>query len=370
MRGRHYLVPLLMVVFILLGSSGAQAVEWGEVLLKEGQQGPLFLTGTQITADTNILGDVYLIGEEIHLGGDIKGDVFCLAQKVIIDGKVDGDVRVIAGEMELNGSCTGSVTALGDSFWLWQEASCGNLFVATGSAQLNGTVNGSLRGQTDTMYINGTVTGKTDLRANSQLSIGSKAILQGGLVYESPAKLKTEKGASISGTTHYKSIAPPKEKGVNLTAVLISWLSAMVAWWLAGVLKPSIWQNWGYSLASHPWTSLFLGSLALLALPPLLVLLMFSIVGIPAALMLVAMTVIVGYLGRVVVAVGIGIYMVRSAKIKPAIAIMIALIPLILLTYLPGVGVMFMLSYACLGLGSLLYNLRFNRRGRGIDQII
>jgi len=136
------------------------------------------------------------------------------------------------------------------------------------------------------------------------------------------------------------------------------------------MFKPSLWQQWGMSLAQRPWISLFLGGLTMLALPPLVMLLVFSVAGIPAAMILGVMAIIIGYLGRIVVAVGFSIYLVRNARIKSGIAVMIALIPLILLTYLPGVGLMFVLTYACLGLGSLLYTLRVRRRGQEIDQVI
>jgi len=367
---RRYLVGLLVLGFLLFGNHSVQALEWGEILLQEKQEGPLFLTGTRITTDTVIEGDVYLLAEEINLRGTIKGDVFCLAQKVTIDGRVEGDIRLLAGEMELNAPVTGSVTALGTSFWLWQDASCGEVFLATGSAQLNGRIDGRLRGQADTMYINGIVSKMTDIRVNKQLSLGSNADLQGGLDYQSPVKVKSETGAKITGTTKYDSIPAAQAKRINLAAVLISWLSALIIWWLAGLIKPAIWQPWGQSLAQHPWISLFLGALSMLVLPPLLMLLIFSVVGIPAALLLTVMTVVVGYLGRVVVAVGFSIYMVQSVRIRPSIAIMIALIPLILLTYLPGVGIMFVLTYGCLGLGSLLFTLRFNRRHKEIDQVV
>lgn len=368
---RCFLLVLTLVIWLLgVPQAQAQVLDWGEVQLNSQQDGPLFLTSSRITADTVINGDVYLIAEEIELRGTIKGDVFCLAQKVTINGHVEGDIRMLASDVEINGTCSGGVTALGDSLWFWQEASCREVFLAVGSAQLNGSIDGRLKGQADTMYINGPIKGKVDLRVNQQLSLGPRAELQGGLTYQSPNQFKQETGAVINGTPEYKSIPAPAKQGINLTAVFFSWVSSLIIWWLAGVLRPTIWQQWSLSLAERPWISLFLGGLAMLALPPLIMLLIFSMVGIPAALMLGIMAVIIGYLGRIVVAVGFSIYMVRNARIKPGIAIMIALIPLILLTYLPGVGFMFVLTYGCLGLGSLLYTLRFRRQGPGFDQVV
>ncbi|MGE5380526.1 MAG: hypothetical protein ACM3NT_05605 [Methylocystaceae bacterium] len=370
MPRRRYLLPLLVLAFWLLSLSPTWALEWGEVLVKEAQQGPLLLTGARITSDANISGDVYLVAEEVTLRGTIKGDVFCLAQKVTVNGRVEGDIRLLGGEIELNGPCTGTVTALGNSFWLWQEASCGDTFLATSSAQINGKINGRLRGQTDTIYINGTVNDNTDLRVNKQLTLGSKALLQNGLNYQSPVKAKMETGAVIKGETDYKSIPPLAEKGVNLTAVLISWLAALIIWWLAGLIKPDFWQPWGYNLAHHPWISLFIGTLSIFVLPPLIMLLVLSVIGIPAALLLTTMAVMVGYLGRIVVAVGFSVYIAQNMKSNPGLLTMIILIPLILLTYLPGVGIMFVITYGCLGLGSLIFTLRFYRHRTGFDQII
>lgn len=361
---------LLLVIMVLAVPASAQARDLGEILVKEKSQGPLLLSGTRVTTEADITGDVYLIGEEINIRGNVTGDVFCLAQKVTIDGKVEGDIRLVAAEMELNAPCTGSVTALGNSFWLWQEASSKNMFLATGSAQLNGKVDGSLRGQTDTIYINGMVSGKTDMRVNQQLSLGPRAVLQGGLTYESPTKLRKEKGAAITGEPQYKLSKKPENSGINPTAVMISWLSALVIWWVARIIRPTIWQSWGSNLAHHPWVSLFLGGLTILLLPPLLLLLIFSVIGLPAAVILLAMLLTVGYLGRVVVAVGFSLYLVQGARVKPGIAIMIALIPLVLLTYIPNIGTMFALTYACLGLGSLLYTLRAGRRETGFDQVV
>lgn len=365
------LLLAVLLLFLGINVNSARAAEVGGVFLGENEvrQGPLFLAGSQVTLVGTVKGDVYIMGSEVEVTGKVTGDLFCAAQKVTIDGQVDGDIRLLANEAHINSHCPGSVTAVGSQFWLWEEAGVGNgLYLIAQSSHLNGAIDGRLAGRVNRLYINGPVSENTDLRVGEYLALGPKAHLKGALLYHSPKPAHIDKAAVVEGEKEWHKTEAVSRPGINLLDLFISWLGAFVVWWLAKVIQPEIWDNWARELVGKPWRALWLGIMACLLIPAVLFVLVVSIIGLPAAAIVALLTAVIGYLGRIVVAVGFSFFWESSAG-KP-LAVLAALIPVTIVVYLPRIGMFFTLTYACLGIGSIISMARSRKDKASINTLI
>ncbi len=332
-----------------------------------------YLAGSTVTVAGDVRGDLYCAGQNIDITGTVEGDVICAGRSITISGTVLGNVRAAAQTVTLSGPVARSVTVFGQTVTMTSSAVVSSDATIYGaSLQLGGRIGRDAVFGGQDVAVEGTI-GRDATVADQQLAVGAAAHIGGSLSYTSNNEVQTASGAVIVGqaTRH----APPQHqhKTENSFATRIAgvvyWFgaSAVLGLILLG-LAPRAYRAASQLMIKQGGWALLAGIIALVATPVVAVLLMVTIVGMPAGIVLfllwlIAMMASFAYSGF---AIGAWVADQASWKLKwPGVmALFIGLFLLGILMLIPVVGGLFGFLALVWGLGSqvLVWGQYFKNR--------
>ncbi len=272
-----------------------------------------------ITA-TVVTTDIFIVGEE----QPIDEDVYVAASSGRIEGRIDGDLVITTGDLTISGTVTGSVTALSSARVLVtadgsvegsvralsaqvtvEGAVGGDLFATAaattvaasgriardvivfgGTANIVGSVGRDVRGRVINSSVQGNVGRDVDL-AVDVLTIGADAQIGGDVLYRSSNEASISSAADIGGQVVQLPAQSNFLFGVILTiANVVGSLAFLVAgifilWLLRGTSARAVGM-----VTRHPLKTFLVGLAALILGPILVLLLAFTLVGLPVAAIL------------------------------------------------------------------------------------
>lgn len=245
--------------------------------------------------DTEVVdGDYFAAGEAVVLSGTVNGDAYLAGGKVTVDGTVNGDLLVAGGTLELRGRVTGDIRAAGGDIDVRSDIGR-NLTVAGGQIDIGDTarLGGSL------------VAGAGDLSVAAPVArhitagVGTFNLASpvgGDVNYWSESDLVLSREATVAGTLTRRDVPGEAKKqsraetgaavGVfaafKLTELFTLFLLGSLLIRLAPVFSRGVITN----LQQNPWRSLFAGFAAVILIPVTAMLLFFTVIGIPLAILL------------------------------------------------------------------------------------
>ncbi|MEK7548862.1 MAG: polymer-forming cytoskeletal protein, partial [Patescibacteria group bacterium] len=268
------------------------------------------------------------------------------AGTVIVSGKIDGDLLAAGEVIELT-----ETAEIG-----------GDLLLAGRRVIINGRVKGKSKIVGDDVTLNGalgSVTVWTD-----QLSVGARANLSGELSYHAPTVAKLDPLANLGGGVKYSQTSADKRPG----------RLANEYWWLtilgsilailamlkflprtANHLVGQYHKNWMLVLA--------IGLLSIIITPIIAVIFLFSGLGAPLGLILIALWLTLAVLAAVVGKLILGAWLIRLLGRQPTAQLdwrsaVAGVLALAILSFLPGVGALAWFVVWLSGLGSLVLLLK------------
>jgi len=295
------IAPLLGIV-LALGATAAPAEVLtrigGDVNISEATEGPVVAMAGSVTVSAPVNGTVRAAAGQVTIakGGVIKGDVSAAAGDVTVDGSIDGRLHAAAGHVRINGPVTG------------------NASIAAGTLELGPEAR---------------IQGKLTFRGE-ELVRDPAAVVAGGV---------DQRVGGAHGNWHERS---PTERFLHgwIWTIGLMVLAAIIAAALPG---PS--NRMAGELRQHPWITLGIGFVALVAVPIAGVLLMFTIIGIPIALLVLmayGVLLLAGYVWLAVVVGGLLLDRVRPDVAALAAwragAAVLAMLVIALLVRVPYVG--------------------------------
>ncbi len=268
-----------------------------------------------ISEDKVIEGDVDAMAGNITIYGIVNGNVTALAGNITIYGKVDGNVRAMAGNVYLrdNAEVNGDITALAGKIFQDEDTIVdGSLveMIGDGSKDYNGI-------NFDNQNIN-----IRFLRDN--IFVGNHVpwyfYLWGGLTG------------------------------------LIGWLAlgALLMLFFAKQVT-----KLGDEVVKRPGYYFLVGIVSYLLVPPIMILLSITIVGIPLALLLIPIVLLSTVYGQLGVARFIGVKIITSLNLKftsDMSRVLLGILAIFLITLVPILGWVFFLITACMGMGTVIIN--------------
>jgi uncharacterized RDD family membrane protein YckC len=253
----------------------------------------------------------------------IQGAAVGVMADVIVDGEVTGDAVAVMGDNRINGTVGGNaVCVLGDVF-LGPKAKIGGDIVCVA-----GNVHREPGAEVGGMIV------KKSIGGNKQFGPGFDRWWQHGLKLGRP--LATGPGTSWLWL---------------FTAFMVAFYVMLALVFPGGIRKT------GDMLVRRPVAVIVSSILAILALPVLFILLLITIVGIPVALLVLPVGLVLAVMfGKAAVygLVGRGL---TADKFHPALAVFIGAILFLLLYLVPVAGLMLSLLVALLGLGCVVTSL-------------
>jgi len=284
--------------------------------------------------------DLYAAGSTVDIAGEVTRDVFAAASSVVVSGRVGGDATLAAGTIRVDGPIAGSLRVAGGTVevtapigWDLAILGAGSVSVArsatvghdvaaigAGTITIDGRVDGDIRGSVGTLIVGGRVNRDIDVDAE-RIEIRDGAEVRGALRYRAPQPATIAAGARVLGPQEHtpRPAATGREPKTALDRAIdwvmtvllrLSW--AIVAGTLLILLLPQQTSRATDMLRVAPLPTVLWGIAALVVVPIATLLLLVTIIGIPAALLLLGTWLAVLYLSQVLV----GIALVRLLPVR------------------------------------------------------
>lgn len=290
---RFLFFSLFLTFFFLKPVNAAEFFGGDQVVIPPERtiEGSIFAGGESVVIQGHIKGDVYCAGKEIVISGEVEGDVLCGGQKITLEGNVHGDARVGGQLISFSGNIDGNITTGGQTVSLLETASIsGELVAAAQNMRIWGDVKQGVTGWAEKTDIYGNIGKNVDINTET-LNITETASIAGTITRREPSK----------------KIDQPKQNRLPqrwnggayiiislLTGGLLLLVSREKMLWLLGAFE-SRWVN------IFGW-----GLLASIGIPIALILVAITIIGIPFSLIGVFLFALLYFVGRSLIALWVG----------------------------------------------------------------
>ena len=333
----------------------------------------ILAAGNQVSVDPRVEGDVHAVGQDITISGPIKDSVKIAGNSVTVSGPVGNDVWMAGQNVTLSAPVTDNAFLAGSNVKLTDRASVGTDLLAAGNnLTLMGNVRRNMRVAGNDITIGGTVGGNVYACSNNAIRILDGAVIRGNLFYESPQKASIAPGAKVLGRTEHSLPAKEKAKPVFWSKFMF-WLGSLIASILFGIvfiaLFPVYSQQTANTVKHSFWLSLGIGFITLIVVPILFFIILFTILGIPIALALLALYMVLLYAARIPVAIAIGqLFLGRGRESLPNQfgSMILGLVIIYLISAIPILGGLVKLIVAAVGLGAFVMSYWRLRKSREV----
>lgn len=364
-RLKYLLVGLVMALPILVLAAVAQAQSFrsgDNVTVAQGEtlNQTLFASGRTLDIAGTVNGDVFCAGQNITVSGTVNGDVICAGQSLSVTGRVNGSVRLAGQDVTVNGQVSGNTTVAGQSFTLDSKSKIGGDLSAVGSdITLNGPVGRDAAFGSGTVTVNSSV-GRDIKAAVSTLTLGSKANVSGNINYTSSKDLIRNSGAVVGGSIIRN--APRQQEHVRPGSIVaFGWLAALyvfISFLLIALvlvlLLPRVFYVPAEYARHHMVKTFLVGLVSSIVVPVVLIGLMFTVIGIPLALFAGLVWLVLVLLSGPFAAFLLGRLILRSVTDNPIWTMLLGGAILLILYFIPFLGVLTTLLTLWFGLGTIL----------------
>jgi len=332
----------------------------GMLNLTEPVEGDAILAGGHVSTASEVKGDLVAAGGEVSVGGAIGDDLYAAGGNVQFDAVVNGNARVAGGDVNV-----GPATIV-----------AGGLSLTGGQVEFEGVAHEYLQVSGGSVHLDGEVVGDAEVRAK-ELMIGPNTRIGGRLVYHGPSEPAVPEGAVISGGLefHEQDVGRYFHEGRHEVRDAATGLGTFL--WFVGVfvagalfvlLLPGFTSEAAAAIGRKPLPSLGLGLAILVCVPFVALVLLITIIGIPVALLLMSLYLLVLFLGWITAALFVaqrGLAALRPGQPVTRgwqlLALLLGLIVLWLLKHIPLVGGWIGFIALLAGIGSLTWRA-FNGR--------
>jgi cytoskeletal protein CcmA (bactofilin family) len=327
---------LALPVVAFLGTAGVYADSFRSnrdaiVGKDETIDSTLFITGATVTITGTVNGDVFCAGQNVIVTGTVNGDVICAGQSIRVAGQVSGDVRLAGQFVTLGGAVQGNATLAGQSITFEdQGAVAGDLTVAGTSASIFGKVGRDLGARSDELTLAGLVSRNVDAETDG-LTLAKTARVTGNLNYTSGKDAAIL--GQVQGQTNRHDPPQTDKKSTAATAVAAlgyGIISMLVLSMVLVLIAPQSLQAVTDEGMRRPGRALIAGFIAAIVAPVLAVVLAFTFVGLPLAVLVGLSWIIVLILCGPVFAYYVGRQVMRNSDNALIIMLVGALLVLVL----------------------------------------
>ena len=315
----------------------------------------LFVAGQSIDVGGTVRGDVFCAGQNVHLTATVLGDVLCMGQNVTISGRVSGDVRLAGQSVSLGSVVAGNATVAAQDFTEESGARIGgDLSINAHQVKLSGPVG------RDAAIASGGVTIANSVGRNVQarvqeLRLASGARVGGNISYTSPQPLVRASGAVVTGKiTHYTPAAHHGSLAAGLLWLLYLFAALLLAALLLVLLLPWMFHAAAELARRRLWRTFLIGLVASIVVPVLLLTLAFTIIGLPLALLLGLVWLVIMIVSAPFAAYLLGRLLLRRATDNAIWTMLLGAALLIIVSFIPFLNVLVDLVAYWFGLGMVL----------------
>lgn len=363
----------IFAIFISATSTYAQSTpnyrSDNTVLLKQSEtvNKDFFASGEDVRVYGTVNGDVYVAGGRVRIDGTVNGDVLAAGGTVTISGSVSQDVRVVGGAVDITGRVGQNVSVIGGTATLASSADvAGNVLAIAGTTLIDTPIGGNLTSLSQNLTLAKSILKDADVLSEN-IDVMDGATVGGNLTYASmkPANLNesqvTGKVTEVAWPVHEekKSSQPTPDKGAlagMFTFMTVLWLIADSLFGLLLVyLLPRFTHNMSEMIQNKPLQSIGLGLICLIVIPIAAMILLFTLVGFPLAIITLFAYALGIYISQFFVMFWLGWFVSGKLNRKwhDGFTFLFGMILYNVLKFIPVVGLFFQLFVLLLGFGAL-----------------
>lgn len=349
----------------------AQTTEAGKSLVERDLGGDHFAAGCPVRIDKPVQGDVFLAGCSIDVDGTVDGDALVAGGTVRLNAPIGQSLYAAGGQLTVNANVARNARIAGGQVALESRAQvAGNVLIAGGDVRIDGAVKGYVRAAGGRVRINGPVGGDVIATAGA-VELGPNARIAGQLRYASSEEIKRDAAAQVQGGVQRMQLEggwPVPDEAERSVGRRGGWVWSIGLMVIAAVLAgtfPDFYAGVALTLRTRGWMSLLLGFIALVCIPVAALILMFTLIGVPLALLAIALYLALLLVGYVSTGIGIGAWALVKLKADRAEAkwwrigaAVLGVLAISLLGRLPYLGGLVVFGALLIGLGVLLLQVR------------
>lgn len=350
-------IVLIAGFFALPFVGNAMNVKSEDIVDWQGEtDGNFYAVGTSVNIDGKIKGDVFAAGQIINISGEVDGDVFAAGSQIIVDGNIKGNIRIAGSVMEINGNVERNVLAAGTTLTIGESANVVRHLTFAGSVlEIDGPVGGNLESGASSLILNNSIGGRADVEVSGKsggaFRLTENAEVSGDLNYKSVGEADISPEAKINGEVNFKKFDGKRAHKEGMMkrqfnkfisfANLVKFLAAFLIGLLFILGVPKLADKFRKKMESSFWINFGVGLLWFFVTPIAAIFLMFTLVGIPLAVISVVMWAIFFYFSKILAAMVIGRVITEAIGWKNLslwISFLIGLVIISLVTLIPFFG--------------------------------
>jgi cytoskeletal protein CcmA (bactofilin family) len=333
------------------------------VNMDTSEAGNTYISGSDVKVATPVMADLLAAGGRVSIEHEVGADAAVAGGSVDVRAPVKQDLRVAAGTINIDANIGGELVAAGGTVRLENKATvAGAAWLAGSEVVVAGKIGKGAKIYANKIILSGEIDGNTRLYAQ-EINFMHGAKINGNLTYASPNPLEQGIAAQVLGTIKRDAL-PDGWTAKHRSMRALSWfhpifiLGMLAAGALLYQLFPAAVVGMQGAIKQYPLRSLLTGLALLFAVPPVAILFMATVIGIPIGIMLFALyplMLLLGYLGA---AFFIGRKAADAMKqpqqlrlTQQALFLLLALIFMSVLTWIPFLGGMILIAALVIGIG-------------------
>ena len=372
------ITEILAVMLLMMGlvtapvSAKVISQETGAIVIGEDEVivDDLYLGAESVEIAGTVEGDVYVGGGMVTMSGVVTGDLVIGGGNVRVSGEIGDDLWIGAGDVSLMGANVGDGVTIGAGSVSIDDTSSigGSLLVGSGMLDNRAPVGRNLMAGAGMLKLNAPVGGEVRVGAE-ELILGSKTAIAGDLTYMTEKDLTLAEGATIAGETiqaespramegknwdkdreEVKGALAGMKAGFGVFSYLGALVVGLVSLWL--VKKPSM--AVAKQVEKNFLTALGWGLLVLVLSGPALLLMTFTGIGLPLAMILGVLLLIDMYMAKIWVSMTMGTLLQKQfgwKKMNEKVVFVLGLTLFYVVSMIPMVGGLVKLVALLSGLG-------------------
>ena len=319
-------------------------------------EGNFYSVGSRVSVSGEVTGDWIAAGANVTGNGQYLQDVLLFAANAQMHGSTSDDLRIVAGDAVIADYVGGDLAVLGGAVEILSSATIeGDVLMYASSVVIAGSVGGDIMGRYGVLRIDGPVGGSLDVYA-SELTLGNKAAVEGGVTYESPRELIRAQDSVVEGDIIHREVTTQVTVSDRLQNALMPMLILVFATLTIFLIQRRRFDAVVEHTVERPLLVSLIGVLIIIGTPLLAVLLFASVLGALVGVVVVSFYILLLALGAIltvpVLGLLIGRYVLKRNRLD-LLTIFTGAVAMFILLMVPIIGMALALVVLFVTVGGL-----------------
>lgn len=359
------LLLLFTSALFLLTAPVASAVDFRvaeNVVITQNILDDTYVVAGNANIESEIFGDLYIVGGSVTVNANIHEDLVVIGGRVTVTGDVAGDLRVAGGQISVYGDVNDDIVVAGGQVDIGKGSVVGgSLISGAGILTVDGEVREDIRGGMGMLLLNGSVGGDVIVTIEDTMNISESATIVGDLKYSAILETTVPEnvvGGEISFNKFEKENVLEEVTYLFFISKIFSFIGALILALFLVLLAPKALLKSSKIVKDNILKSFGVGVLTVISAVIIALVLLISIVGVSAGLIILAGFMVLIYFAKIFVAVWLASYVFNFKKkvshIKLFGVIALALLVYYLIGMIPFVGWAINAILFMIGIGSMV----------------